>query len=247
VAGAEATIADLSVPLAFPEYWPEPIAPAPSPAGAAVAALADAATSDATIVAIGPYTNLGLLEVARPGLLADAHLVVMGGHLTTPRQGLPPWGMRDDFNVQQDAIAARIVFERCDPIVVPLAACLEARLRAAHLPALREAGPLPRLLAKQAEAHARDNGRTELGLAYPELPDDLLNLHYDPLACAVALGWEGVALEDVPCAITLREDGLLEMSPTDGAPSLRTATRVDGDAFERAWLEAVVRGSNAAA
>ena len=245
-AGAEGSLGGWYVPLAFPDYWPEPIDPRPSPPGAGVEALEAAATSGTTIVATGPYTNLALLEAARPGLIARSHLVVMGGHLTRPREGLPDWGMRDDFNVQQDAVAARIVFERCDPVVVPLAACLETRLRGAHLSDLRAAGPLATLLADQAERHARDNGRTELGRAYPALPDDLLNLHYDPLACAVALGWEGMGVETLGCAIVM-EDTLLSMRPNVGGVPLRTVTRVDGDAFERAWLDAVVRASTAAA
>ena len=170
VAGAEGSLGGWYVDLAFPDYWPVPIDPRPSPPGAVVEALEAAATTGATIVAIGPYTNLALLEAARPGLLARSRLVVMGGHLTRPRNGLPPWGMRDDFNVQQDVVAARIVFERCAPTVVPLAACLEARLRASHLRALRDAGPLARLIADQGESHARDNGRTEIGLAYPACP-----------------------------------------------------------------------------
>jgi purine nucleosidase len=244
-AGAEGSLGGWYVPLAFPGYWPESIEPRPSPPGEVVEVLEAAATSGATIVAIGPYTNLALLEAARPGLLARSNLVVMGGHLTRPRAGLPEWGMRDDFNVQQDVVAARIVFERCDPTVVPLAVCLETGLRAAVVPELRAAGALARLIADQAESHARDNGRTELARAYPELPDDLLNLQYDPLACAVALGWDGVGLEDVPCAIAL-QDGLLAMRPDPKGAPLRTATTVDADAFERRWLDAVVRASSIA-
>jgi purine nucleosidase len=246
IAGAESTLGDLFVALAFPDYWPEPIEPRPSPPGAAIEALEAAASSGATIVAVGPYTNLAMLEAARPGLLAASNVVVMGGHLTTPREGLPQWGKRDDFNVQQDALAARIVFERCRPTVVPLAACLEVGLRAASTPALRASGALGTLIADQSEAHARDNGRTELGRAFPGLPDDLLNLQYDPLACAVALGWDGVGLEPVGCSLLTDRDGLLEMTRHDDAPALRTATTVDGAAFERRWLDAVDRASRGA-
>jgi hypothetical protein len=31
--------------------------------------------------------------------------------------------------------------------------------------------------------------------AHPGLPDDLLNFQYDPVACAVAAGWPGRAVE----------------------------------------------------
>src|SRR5205814_1789302 len=138
-AGAEGTLSDLYAPLAFPEYWPEPVPPRPSPPGAALELLASNASSGATVVAVGPYTNLALLEAARPGLLRSAGVVVMGGHVTTPRDGFPPWGFRDDFNVQQDRAAARVVFERCDPLVVPLAVTAEVTLRSSQVARLRAA------------------------------------------------------------------------------------------------------------
>ena len=170
----------------------------------------------------------------------------MGGHVTTPRDGFPPWGFRDDFNVQQDRAAARVVFERCDPLVVPLAVTAEVTLRSSQVARLRAAGALGTLLADQAEAHARDNGRTELGRAWPGLPDDLLNFQYDPLACAVAAGWDGVAIEDIPTALDMR-DGLLRMERWEGAPALRVVTEVDAPRFDEAWLRAVERASGAAA
>ena len=238
-AGAEGSIGGLFEPLAFPNYWPEPIAARPSPAGTALELLESNTSTGAVIVAVGPYTNLAMLEAARPGVLASTDVVVMGGHHTTPRDGLPPWQMRDDFNVQQDAVAASIVFGRCDPIVVPLAVSLEVCVRGAHLDALRDAGALGALIADQAERHARDNGRNRLPASFPGLPSDLLNFQYDPLACAAALGWDGVTIERVPCSFEREEDGLLRMElREDGAP-LRTAVAVDAARFEREWLDAV--------
>jgi hypothetical protein len=99
-------------------------------------------------------------------------------------------------------------------------------------------------VADQGEAHARDNTRTELGRAYPRLPDDLLNFQYDPLACSVALGWPGVRIEELDVAIGIDEDGLLQMrlDPSRGR-RMRVVTGVDGPAFDDAWLDAVVRVS----
>lgn len=243
-AGAEGTLSSLFVPLAFPDYWPEPIEPRPGRPGEALELLEANVASGATIVAVGPYTNLAMLEAARPGLLAESDFVVMGGHMTSSRAGLPEWGVHDDFNVQQDRVAAHIVFERCRPTVVPLAVTIDVHLRADHLERLRASGPLGRLLADQAEQHARDNERTELGLAYPSLPDDLLNFHYDPLACAVALGWDGVTIEDIPTSLELRDERLW-MTAGENEPALRVVTTVDGRRFEEDWLEAVERASGA--
>jgi inosine-uridine nucleoside N-ribohydrolase len=243
-AGAEGSLGGLALSdLILPDYWPEPVPARPSPPGAAVDLLLSSVEAGATVVAIGPYTNLAALEAARPGMLASTGVVVMGGHPTRPLDGLPPWSVHDDFNVQQDRYAAATVFERCDPVVVPLAVSIQVVLRRAHLAELRAAGPLGSLIADQGEAHARDNGRTELPRAYPALPEDLLNFQYDPLACAVAAGWDGVTVERLPVGLDLREQRLW-MTVRTGAPELRVATSVEGERFERAWLDAVVRASS---
>jgi inosine-uridine nucleoside N-ribohydrolase len=241
-AGAEGTLSELFVPLDFPDYWPEPIELRPSPPGEALELLGANAAAGATIVAVGPYTNLALLEVARPGLLADTPLVVMGGHVTTPSSDFPQWGVHDDFNVQQDRLAAAMVFERCRPVVVPLAATIQTFLRRAHLERLRAAGPLGDLLANQAEAHARDNRADIIGRVYPAFPDDLLNFQHDPLACAVGLGWDGVKIEDIGTKLELREERLW-MTREPSEPTLQVVTDVDGPRFEEAWLRAVERAS----
>jgi purine nucleosidase len=243
-AGAEGSLAGLFAPLAFPDYWPEPIDARPAPPGAALELLADNIERGATVVAVGPLTNLALFEAARPGVLARATVVVMGGHVTEPRRGLPPWGVHDDFNVQQDRYAAAIVFERCDPIVVPLAPCLEVCLRECHLERLHEAGALGRLLADQGQSHARDHGMSDLARSFPALPRDLLNFHYDPLACAVALGWKGVTIEKIDTHLELRDERLWMTPRPDGRP-LKVVTGVDAPAFEEAWLHAVERASAA--
>jgi inosine-uridine nucleoside N-ribohydrolase len=244
-AGAEGTLAEPMVPFAFPDYWPEPIQSRPSPPGAALELLAAAAEAGTTVVAVGPLTNLALLEAARPGLLGRAPLVLMGGHVTAARPGFPPVGPDDDFNLQQDHLAARVVLERCDPVVVPLAATNQVTLRAAHLERLRAAGPLGALLADQGQAHGRDSGNAALGRAWPGLPDDLLNFHHDPLACAVALGWDGVTVEEVPTGLEVRGGRLLMTRLADhpGARPLRVVTAVDGPGFEAAWLAAVERAA----
>jgi purine nucleosidase len=242
LAGAEGTLAEPMMPFALPDYWPEPVRPRPARPGAALEALAASAEAGATVVAVGPYTNLAMLEAARPGLLRRAGVVVMGGHVTAARAGFPPQGPDDDFNVQQDHLAAQVVLERCDPLVVPLAATTQVTLRAAHLHRLRAAGPLGALLADQGEAHARDNAMADLGRSWPGLPDDLLNFQHDPLACAVALGWDGVTVEEVPTRLEVR-GGRLLVTRQAGARPLRVVTAVDGPAFAEAWLQAVERAA----
>jgi purine nucleosidase len=241
-AGPEGTLSELYVPLDFPDYWPEPIAPRPGRSGETLEMLEASAASGATIVAVGPFTNLALLEAARPGLLAETHLVVMGGHMTTPGAGFPPWDVHNDFNVQQDRFAADILFRRCDPVVVPLAATGQTFLRAEHLTGLRAAGSLGRLLADQGELHERDHHNMEIGRAHAALPDDLLNFQHDPLACAVAVGWDGVTIQEIPTLCELRDERLW-MTAEAGQPALRVVTEVDGARFQEDWLQAVEHAS----
>jgi inosine-uridine nucleoside N-ribohydrolase len=244
VAGAADSFGGLFVPLAFPDYWPEAIEPRPSPPGAALELLDASIDADATVVAVGPYPNLAAFETWRPGALAEAGTVVMGGHVPAAAEGLPPWGMRDDFNVQQDAVAARIVFERCSPIVVPVPTCLRVAVRRRHVDALRAAGPLGSLIADQSERHAIDNGRLALPAEFPSLPEDLLNFQYDPLACAVAVGWPGAVVQTIGVDLSF-EGSFLRMRELDSAPPMRIVTDVDAERFEADWLAAVVRASAA--
>jgi purine nucleosidase len=242
-AGVAGSLAGYTIPLAFfDHHWPEPIEPRPSPPGAATEALVAAAERGDTIVAIGPYTNLAIVEAVRPGLLASTEVVVMGGHVPPMPEGFPSWDATHDTNMQQDAFASAVVLGRCDPTVVPLFACARVTLRSSHLEALRTGGPLARLVADQGEALGRDQGMSELGRAFPRLPDDLLNFQYDPLACSVAAAWGGVTVEELPVAARLSDD-LLHLSIERGAPRRRIVTDVDADAFDEAWLDAVLRAA----
>jgi hypothetical protein len=73
-----------------------------------------------------------------------------------------------------------------------------------------------------------------------ELANDFLNFQHDPLTCAVALGWCGVTIEDLPLAFEVR-DGLLVESVDPAGKSTRLVTRVDGAGFDEFWLRMVTR------
>lgn len=240
-AGAAGSLAGFRVEpgVADPaRYWPEPIPPLPSPPGAALDLLARSIDRGAMVVAIGPYTNLALLEAARPGALASIEVVLMGGVVTPVPEGLPDWGPEMDYNVQQDTTAARLVFERCDPIIVPIPVTLQVTLRGAHLPRLRAGGPLASLVAPQGELHAAENDMPGLARAHDRLPSDLLNFQHDPLACMVAAGWDGVTIERLP--LTAHPDGgLLTFRVDPGGKPTRVVTAVDAERFSRDWLNAV--------
>jgi purine nucleosidase len=240
-AGAEVSLTTLQCPGEIPDdarFWPRPVSPRPARAGTALDLLDANIGLGATVVAVGPYTNLALLEVARPGRLDEVPVVLMGGSVHPPPPGFPAWGPEHDWNVQCDNHAADIVATTPRLTLVPLEVTVRTHLRAADLPRLRASGPLGELLARQAAAHAEDHRNVDLGRAHAGLPDDLLNFHHDPLACAVAVGWPGVSIEELRIQPVL--DGrFFRFQPDEHGRLTRVVTNVDGAAFSETWLTAV--------
>lgn len=225
-------------PMGVPEdhgrYWGVPVEPRPSPPGAALELLAASVEAGATLLAIGPWTNLAAL----PGGTGDVPVVGMGGWVRPPADDLPPWGPDMDWNVQCDTGAATALLDRSRLTLATLPPTMSAHLRAADLPRLAASGPLGRLLARQSEVHAEENRMRELGAAYPGLPDDLLNFQYDPVAAAVAVGWPGATVVAERLRPVLAGD-VLHFAPDPAGRPARVLTEVDGPAFAEAWIEAV--------
>jgi purine nucleosidase len=241
VAGAERSLShdELALPTTGSRYWPADSAARPAPRGAAHRLMLDSVERGALVVAIGPYTNLAMLERERPGTLARTHVVVMGGWVRPPAHGLPPWGPERDYNVQWDTEAAKVVYEHAGALTLStLPVSLQVPLRRCDLTALRECGAIGALIARQSAAHAKDSGKQRLGARYAALPDDLLNFHYDPLACAVAAGWPGATIERIPLVVG-EEDGSLRFRRDPAGKPRRMVTRADHMAFTDYWLGAV--------
>jgi purine nucleosidase len=243
-AGAEvsSTTLDGADPVDDERHWPADITSRPSPPGAALDLLARSLDAGATLVAIGRYTNLALLEISCAGSLAREPVVVMGGWLHQPAPGLPQWGPDMDFNVQWDARAAEVVAATARLTLVTLPATLNAHLRRTDLPRLRAAGPLGQLLARQSEAHGQTHQMEKLGRGHAGLPDNLLNFQYDPVACAVALGWSAARVE-VMRMRPVRRDGVLSFQTHPEGRWTKVVVAVDGAAFRETWLSAVERAA----
>ena len=219
-------------------YWPTGVAPQPAPPGAALDLLAANAADGATIVAIGAQTNLALLEIVRPGSLSGVRVVAMGGWLGQPGAGLPSWGPERDWNVQCDTRAAEVVAAAAELTLVTMPVSMRAHLRGSDLLRLRRAGPVGSLLARQSEAYAHDSDRRSLAAANRGLPDDLVNFHWDPVTCAVAVGWPGVEVAERFVRPQLSEGVLDFHDHPDGRPT-RVTVDIDADAFAETWLRCV--------
>lgn len=233
--------------LGYPDeerYWPQPVTPTPNPPEEAIALLKHSIEQDATIVAIGPYTNLYLLDRQYPGILQQAKLFLMGGYVYPPRPGFPQWGNEMDWNIQVDVASAQVVLQHSNPTLIPLSVTVETALRRSQLDRLRTSGgPLGRLIARQAEAFAVDEqNEARHGATCAGLPDDIINFQHDPLACAIALGWdEGVEVQELPLVIEEKAGWLTERIDPAGKP-MRVVTKVDGSAFNEYWVRILTQG-----
>ena len=223
-------------------YWPAVGAALAGPLDAALDLLAASVAAGAVVVGIGPATTLAQLERRAPGALRDAHVVLMGGWVSEPPAGFPRWQAADDWNVTCDLVAATEVRRAAGRLtVVPLAVTAQVHLRERDLPRLRAAGPVGRLMARQAEAYRDDRGKTALALAHAALPDDLANFHHDPVTAAVATGWPGVTIESTvlrPVPGDARADGA-DASDDAAGRLVDLVVDVDGPAFAEHWLRTV--------
>ena len=76
------------------------------------------------------------------------------------------------------------------------------------------------------------------GAAHAGLPDDLLNFQYDPVACAVAVGWPGAVIKEQHLR-PVTEGERLRFQPDQDGRLVRVVVDLDGASFTEAWLAAV--------
>ena len=244
-AGADVASGSYRYALDYPPEeanWPEPITPQPGSPDKAIALLKSSIEQGAIIVGIGPWTNFMLLEQAYPGILKQANLFLMGGCVFDIPAGYPQWSTEDDYNVQVDISSARFVLEHANPTLIPLTVSCQTALRRAYLPRLARAGRLGELIVRQAELFASSEQLEQrYGEICPGLPGDIINFQHDPLACAIALGWqEGVKMETVPLTLETRDGWLYEIPARSGIPT-RLITHIDGNAFNAYWCDMLCR------
>ncbi len=221
------------------DYWPEPIVSLPNVVEEAIELLKQSIEQEAIIIGIGPFTNLFLLDKKYPGILQQAKLYLMGGYIYPIREGYPQWGNEMDWNIQVDVTSAKYVLENSNPTLIPMTITVETALRRAYLPALKQSGKLGEVLALQAEAANKEYSNEEkIGKTCKGLPDDILNFQHDPLACAVALGWNGVTIEEIPLKFEIKNNELHEIIHPEGKKT-RVVTKVESEKFNELWLKTV--------
>jgi purine nucleosidase len=231
--------------LGYPEeerYWSKLVQPLPGRLEYALQLLKKSIEQGATIIAIGPFTNLYLLDLQSPGILRDADLYLMGGYVYPIPHGFPQWENDMDWNIQVDVPSARHVIENSDPVLIPLAMTVQTALRRAYLPDLKNAGRLGQMIARQAEAFAVDEqNEKRFGETCEGLPVDIINFLHDPLACAIALGYkDGVEIQEVPLRLEEKDGFLSEQIDTLGKKT-RLLTKINGPRFNQFWLDTILK------
>lgn len=247
-AGADIAQGYYRYEMGFPEetrYWPEPVTPVQNAPEEAIDLIEKSIKQGATIVCIGPFTNLYLLEMRLPGILLDAELFLMGGFIYPPRAGFPSWGNDMDFNIQADIRSAKHVIQNPNPMLIPLSVTIETAFRRSYLGPLRKTGALGSLIAKQAEEFALDyENELNYGTTCAGLPKDIINFQHDSLACAVALGWaDGIEKKEVSLGLEEKDGWLTERVDPSGKP-VKLVTKVDGTKFNELWINQVTGGSS---
>jgi len=141
-----------------------------------------------------------------------------------------------------DVKSAKHIIEHSNPTLIPLSVTVETALRRAYLDDVRKSGPLGQLLAQQAEAFAVDEqNEKNIGEVYEGLPNDIINFLHDPLACAIALGWnDEVQIQEIPLILQEKEGWLYERIDTSGKPT-RVVTQIDGARFNSFWLDKITK------
>lgn len=221
------------------DYWPESIPPSPNLLDEALELLKSSIEQEAIIIGIGAFTNFFLLDQKYPGILRKARLYLMGGYVYPVREGYPQWSNDMDWNIQVDANSAKYVLENGSPTLIPLTVTVETAIRRLYLPTLRESGKLGEIMATQAEAINKEfNNEGKIGKTCKGLPSDMLNFQHDALACAVALGWDGVEIQEVPLKLEIKDTYLHEVVDKSGK-LFKVVRRVDGDRFSQLWLKIV--------
>jgi purine nucleosidase len=223
-------------------YWPAAAVPSPNSIEKAIELLKKSIDDGATIIGIGPLTNLYLVDKQYPGILARANLYLMGGFIYPLRPGYPNWKNEFDFNVQVDIKSAKHVLGNSSPTLVPISVTAETALRRSAIEKLRTAGALGQLIARQAEAFATDEKMDAVyGATCVRVPDDIVNFQHDPLACAIAVGWnEGVEIEEFPIVVE-EEDGWLRERVDKSGRKMKVVTKIDGPRFTEFWLSLVAK------
>ncbi|MEO1020076.1 MAG: nucleoside hydrolase [Pseudomonadota bacterium] len=243
VAGSGASMTTMSVynpKTDDVKYWGKTIASRPARPGAALDLLSASIDRDATVVAIGPMSNIAMLEIAQPRTLSGVPVVMMGGWVYPPEPGFPEWGPNADWNIQCDAHAAYIVCQTAEVTLATLPIAMKAHLTTRDLPRLRKSGPIGNLLADQTVANAEEASFSELCEEHSSLPDDLLNFHWDPVALAVAVEWDGATIEEMAIRPEL-DSRLLRFHPDNAGRSMRVLVDLDAQAFGEAWLASIER------
>ncbi|MBW3548367.1 MAG: nucleoside hydrolase [Actinobacteria bacterium] len=176
----------------------------------------ESATSEVTVIALGPLTTVAAALERRPAIAHRARLVGMHGSLRVGYRGEP--GPVPEYNVATDVEAARRVFAApWECTLTPLDTCGSAVLRDEAYRRVRAGADHDRLLG--AVLAQQRTWLDAVGLA--ERYDGATTPLYDTVAVHLAYDESLVDIEAV--RVSIDDDGT--MRPSHAGATLRLATR----------------------
>ena len=208
----------LSARLRDPRTGPQP--------GAAVDAMNSVLRSGdrpATLVALGPLTNLGKLVRSYPDVVGHVgEMIIMGGAVDSPGNITP----QAEFNIFNDPVAADIVLSVGAPIkLVDLTACRQVSLTRGDVRKFPTNGPFGRLAARIL--HNWFGGRSE-GDSYTPC---------DPLAMAIAIEPDIATTELVRINVKVEQgESWGQTQPGTGGSPVKLVKGVDGERFRELFF-----------
>jgi inosine-uridine nucleoside N-ribohydrolase len=189
------------------------------------ALVAACAEPGATIIAIGPLTNVAAALERDPTIASRARVVAMCGSVHVGHRGGP--GPVAEYNAMTDVRATRAVLAAgWDVLLTPLDTCGTVVLKGDAYRRVLAAAPGDPLLGELLDTY----GEWLDAIGRPELRDRRSSTLYDTVAVHLAHDESLWEIEEVP--LTIDDDGVMQVDPALGS-TVRAALRWRVGAQER--------------
>lgn len=194
----------------------------------------------AVFAAIGTFTNFAHYVRNHGNQFNMSNLVAMGGSYTPPGDGYPDWRQCNDWNLNMDLAAAQFLFANSSFSLVEIAPTLRVFLTERDCKIIEQVDELGALVASQARWWRDTVPFIRHAAQEACLPDDLCNFHYDPLTCAVAVGFSCVDSSNLALRLCLDQEQGYQLTTCDGTANICLIHTVDPTAFHHEFVNTML-------
>lgn len=194
----------------------------------------------AVFAAIGTLTNFAHYVCNHGNQFDTSNLFVMGGSYTPPGDGYPNWRQLNDWNFNMDLAAAQFLFANSSFSLVEIAPTLRVFLTERDCKRLEQVDEFGALVASQAYWWRDTVPFIRPAAQEACLPNDLCNFHYDPLTCAIAVGFSGIGSSNLTLQLHLDQELGYRLTTCDGTANIRLIHTVDATAFHHDFMNTML-------